>query len=773
MKTDPICGMSVDESTPHTVTLNGETSYFCSAHCRQKFLDQSHQEHAPHLHDHNHDHHTKADPQPTAGGHQVYTCPMHPEIEQDHPGDCPKCGMALEPKTVSLDTPEDDTEYRNMRNRFVVGGVLTIPVFVLAMAHLIPGLGHHPVLGGEVSRWTQFILSTPVVLWAGWPLFVRGWKSLVRRSLNMFTLISVGVGSAYLFTAAAMLAPGLFPPSFSRHGQVGIYAESAAVIVVLVLLGQVLELRARKRTGHAIRALLGLAPRTANVIRDGVESEVPLEQVLVDDLIRIRPGGKIPVDGRVTDGASHVDESMVTGESMPVAKKAGDPVIGGTVNGNGSLTMQALRVGRDTMLAHIVDMVGKAQRSRAPVQGLADKVSGVFVPVVMAIAVLTFVIWAWIGPEPRYAYAIANAVAVLIIACPCALGLATPMSVMVGVGRGAQIGVLIRDAATMELMERIDTLVVDKTGTLTEGKPRVVKLVPAPGVSELELLSASASLESASEHPLADAVVSAAKEKGIHIVPATDFESVPGKGVTGTVGGSPVIVGKLAFLRDQGVQGLDTLDQEAVRLAEEGHTLVLTAVNQQLAGMLAIMDPVKSSAAAAMAELRSMNLRVIMLTGDNRRTAEAIATQLGIEEVHAEVEPKDKHDTVQQLRAEGRLVAMAGDGINDAPALAAAHVGIAMGTGTDVAMESAGITLVKGDLRSILRTVHLSRAMMRNIRQNLVFAFLYNLIGVPVAAGVLFPAFGLLLSPMLAGTAMTFSSVSVIVNALRLRKSKL
>lgn len=773
MKTDPVCGMKVDESTPHQVTRDGETTYFCSAHCQHKFEDGLDKSPSADAHQHHHHAKPKTEVPPAPNGDVIYTCPMHPEVEQDHPGDCPKCGMALEPKTISADTPEDESEYLDMKRRFVIGGILTLPVFLLAMAHLFPGLQHHPVISGDVSRWIQFILATPVVIWAGWPFFVRGWKSVVHRSLNMFTLIAMGVGSAYVFTVFAMLFPHVFPPSFTRHGKVDIYAESAAVIVVLVLLGQVLELRARRKTGHAIRALLGLSPRTAVVIRNGTEESIPLEHVVVGDLIRIKPGEKIPVDGVVIEGSSFVDESMITGESMPVGKKTDDQAIGGTVNGSGSLIMKATRIGHDTVLAHIVDMVAHAQRSRAPVQGLADKVSRIFVPAVIATAAATFIVWALFGPEPRFAYAIANAVAVLIIACPCALGLATPMSIMVGVGRGAQAGVLIREASAIESMERVNTLVVDKTGTLTEGRPSVAQIVVAPGIQEADLLIITASLELGSEHPLADAVVRLARERNLSLTPADDFASESGKGVTGTIGRQRVIAGKKTFLQEQGVKGWETLEHDAEKLANAGSSIIYVAADGHAIGIVAVTDPIKESTKHALERLNDLGIRVIMLTGDNQRTAQSIAKRLNIGEVFAGVEPKDKYDHVRRLRAEGNIVAMAGDGVNDAPALAAAQVGIAMGTGTDVAMESAGITLLKGDLNGIARAITLSRHMMRNIRQNLLFAFGYNVIGVPVAAGLLYPAFGLLLNPMIAGAAMSISSVSVILNALRLSRKKL
>jgi P-type Cu+ transporter len=703
----------------------------------------------------------------------IYTCPMHPEIEQDQPGNCPKCGMALEPKTVTGEAEEDDSELRDMSRRFWIGGALTLPVFFLAMSHLVPALGDFEWISGPVARWTQFILSTPVVLWAGWPFFQRGWRSVVTRHLNMFTLIAMGVGAAYLFSAVAMLVPGIFPASYARHGQVDIYFEAAAVITVLVLLGQVLELRARKRTGGAIRALLTLAPRTARVVRNGEEHEAPLDSVKTGDHLRVRPGDKVPVDGTVVEGRSSVDESMITGEPIPVEKTTGDKVTGGTVNGTGSFIMEATRVGSDTLLSQIVDMVAQAQRSRAPIQRLVDKVAAHFVPAVIAVAAIAFVLWMLFGPEPGLAYAIASAVAVLIIACPCALGLATPMSVMVGVGRGAQAGVLIRNAEAIEVLEKVTTVVVDKTGTLTEGKPRLAQVLPANGVAEEDLLLAAGSVEQSSEHPLAAAIVEGAKGRGVKLQSVNDFDSVTGGGVVGTLNGREIVVGKLKFLQERGVTGLDALEERAAALQAQGQTVMFVGINRKAAGLISVADPIKESTPDAIAQLHNLGLKLIMLTGDNERTANAVAQKLGLDQVEAGVEPRQKHERVRQLRQHGQVVAMAGDGINDAPALAAAHVGIAMGTGTDVAMESAGITLLKGDLRGIAQAVALSRAMMRNIRQNLFFAFIYNSLGIPVAAGLFYPFFGLLLSPMIAGAAMSFSSVSVIGNALRLRKAKL
>jgi Cu+-exporting ATPase len=699
---------------------------------------------------------------------------MHQEVQQDHPGTCPKCGMTLELKTVTAGADEgENAELRDMTTRFWIGGALTLPVFVLAMGHLIPALGRQPWMDSDVSRWTQFAFATAVVFWAGWPLLHRGWRSVVTRNLNMFTLITIGVGAAFLLSAVAMLMPGLFPPTMQHMGKVPIYFESAAVIIVLVLLGQVLELRARSRTGSAIKALLNLAPPTARQVATGGDHEVPLDQVKVGDWLRVVPGDKVPVDGVIVEGHSSVEESMVTGEPLPIEKAVGDKVTGGTVNGPGGFVMRAERVGSDTLLGQIVHMVADAQRSRAPIQGLADKVAGFFVPVVLAASVLTFALWMWLGPEPRLSHAIVNAVAVLIIACPCALGLATPMSIMVGVGRGAQEGVLVKNAEALERLEKVTTLVVDKTGTLTEGKPKLIDVLPSGGFDAKEFLRLAASLEQNSEHPLAAAIVRGAKEQGIGLEEVKEFRSVTAGGVLGDISGRAVMIGKPDFLRNEKITGLEPIEASAVKLQEEGKTAMFVAIDGKLAGILAVADPIKSTTTEAVRDLHSLGLKLVMVTGDNRRTAAAVAKQLGLDAVEAEIEPAGKVAYIKKLRAEGKHVAMAGDGINDAPALSEAEVGIAMGTGTDVAMQSAGVTLVKGDLRGIAKAIRLSRATMGNIRENLFFAFLYNALGIPVAAGVLYPFFGLLLSPIIAGAAMSLSSVSVIGNALRLRKLKL
>ena len=758
MAVDPICGMKVDEASELRVVHEGQTFFFCSVRCRDKFLA------AP----------PDAKDKGKAVGTVIYTCPMHPEVQQDHPGDCPKCGMALEPMTASKgpDT-EDNAELRNMTRRFWIGAALTLPVFLLAMMHVVPVIGRQSWVNGSASRWTQFALTIPVVWWAGWPFFRRGYRSVVTLHLNMFTLIAVGVSAAFVFSAVAMLLPGRFPPLMQHEGRVAIYFEAAATIIVLVLLGQVLELRARSRTGSAIKALLNLAPPTARRVAAGGDQEVPLDQVKVGDQLRVVPGGKVPVDGVVVEGHSSVEESMITGEPLPVEKTVGDKVTGGTVNGTGGFVLRAERIGSDTLLGQIVKMVAEAQRSRAPIQGLADKVAGIFVPVVLAVSALTFVGWIWLGPEPRLAHAVVNAVAVLIIACPCALGLATPMSIMVGVGRGAREGVLVKNAEALERLEKATTLLVDKTGTLTEGKPRLIDVLPSGGLEVNELLRLAASLEQGSEHPLAAALVQAAKDQGLVLEAANDFRSVTAGGVAGTIGGRAVMIGKPAFLRAEKVVDLEPLEVSAVKLEEDGKTAMFVSVDGMPAGIITVADPIKPTTSEAVRDLHSLGLEVVMVTGDNRRTADAVARQLGLDAVEAEVEPEGKVAYVKKLRAAGKHVAMAGDGINDAPALSEAEVGIALGTGTDVAMQSAGVTLVKGDLRGIAKAIRLSRATMRNIRQNLLFAFVYNALGIPLAAGALYPFFGLLLSPVIAGAAMSLSSVSVITNALRLRKARL
>ncbi len=698
-----------------------------------------------------------------------YVCPMHPEIVQDAPGSCPKCGMALEPRTVTTEE-EVSPELVNMTRRLWVGTALAIPVLFLAMSDLIPGQPIQRAFHPRLLTWIQLVLATPVVIWGGWPFFERGWASVINRSLNMFTLIAVGVGTAYLYSVVAALFPGIFPEAFRGHGgEVAVYFEAAAVITALVLLGQVLELRARSQTTSAIKALLGLAPKTARLIRDdGSEEDVPLDRVQPGDRLRVRPGEKVPVDGVVLEGESSVDESMVTGEPIPVEKNPDSKVTGGTVNGTGGFVMRAERVGGETLLAQIVQMVSEAQRSRAPIQRLSDVVSSYFVPAVILVAVVTFVVWGLIGPEPRLAFALVNAVAVLIIACPCALGLATPMSIMVGTGRGAREGVLIRNAEALEIMEKVNILVVDKTGTLTEGKPRLTSVVPFPDQDESEMLRLAASLERASEHPLAAAIIAGAEEKELELSEVEDFQSITGKGVAGKVEGKSVLLGNQQLFEEKGLP-ISGLQERAENLRRQGQTVMFVASEGLAVGLLGVSDPIKHSTPEAIRMLHGRGIRIVMLTGDSRTTAEAVSRKLGLDEVEAEVLPAQKREVVKRLQEEGNIVAMAGDGVNDAPALAQAHVGIAMGTGTDVAMESAGVTLVKGDLRGIAKARRLSWGVMRNIRQNLFFAFVYNALGVPIAAGILYPFFGLLLSPIIASAAMTFSSVSVIFNALRLR----
>ncbi len=779
---DPVCGMSVvPESAAGNLQHAGQTYHFCSQRCLEKFKADPSKYVKPAQALPHEEQRASASSSPMALGpsgvqpdsRTEYICPMHPEIVCSEPGSCPICGMALEPRTISAEE-EENPELTDMTRRFWVGVALTIPVLVSAMAEYIPGRPLEQLASPRLWTWFELILATPVIVWGGWPFFVRGWQSIVNRSLNMFTLIGLGVGVAYLYSLIAALFPGIFPASFrDEAGQVAVYFEAAAVIVTLVLLGQVLELRARSQTGAAIRALLGLAPKIARMIRDdGAEVDVLLEQVQVGFRLRVRPGEKIPVDGVVTEGSSSVDESMITGEPIPVEKIAGERVTGATVNGTGSLVMRAERVGADTLLAQIVHMVSEAQRSRAPIQKLADVVAGYFVPAVVGIAVLTFIIWAVAGPTPRMAHALINAVAVLIIACPCALGLATPMSIMVAMGKGATMGVLFKNAEAIEFMRKVDTLVVDKTGTLTEGKPKLVSVQPAAGFDETQLLRLAASLERASEHPLAAAIVAGAQARNIQLSSAEAFESVTGKGVKARVEGVVVLLGNRKLMEDAQVN-VDPLVEAAEFGRADGQTVMFVAVEGKAAGLIGVADPIKQTTPEAIQQLHKENIRIIMLTGDSRTTAAAVARKLGIDDVIAEVLPEDKSNQIKRLQEQGRFVAMAGDGINDAPALAQAQVGIAMGTGTDVAMQSAGVTLVKGDLRGIVRARLLSRATMKNIKENLFFAFIYNGLGVPIAAGVLYPFFGLLLSPIIAAAAMSFSSVSVVANALRLRRVRL
>jgi Cu+-exporting ATPase len=757
---DPVCGMRVDPATAkHRFAYNGQDYFFCSARCRERFEAEPEKFLQP----------KQAEPAARAG--TIYTCPMHPQVRQVGPGSCPICGMALEPATASLDAPPN-AELADMTRRFWIGLVLALPAVVLEMGgHLVGG---HGWVDQTLSNWVQLVFATPVVLWAGWPFFVRGWQSLMTRNLNMFTLIAMGTGVAYVYSVIGTVVPESFPATFRGHGgAVAVYFEAAAVITVLVLLGQVLELRAREATSGAIKALLELAPKTARRVGDdGADHEVQIDSLVVGDKLRVRPGEKVPVDGVILEGRSSFDESLVTGESMPVSKEAGGKVIAGTLNQSGGFVMRADKVGRDTLLSQIVKMVAEAQRSRAPIQRLADQVAGWFVPVVIIIALIAFGVWAYFGPEPRMAFGLVAAVSVLIIACPCALGLATPMSIMVGVGRGAQAGVLIKNAEALERMEKIDTLVVDKTGTLTEGKPKIVSIVPAAGFDENEILRLAASVERASEHPLADAIVRSAKERNLDLNKVEEFDSPTGKGAAGRVDGKSILLGNSNFLMSRGIE-TQSLNDDGERMRADGATVINIAVDGKLAGLFAIADPVKQSTPAALKALAEEGVKVIMLTGDNRTTANAVARTLGIAEVEAEVLPDQKSAVVARLQKTGRIVAMAGDGVNDAPALAAAEVGIAMGTGTDVAMESAGITLLKGDLNGIVRARKLSRATMGNIRQNLFFAFIYNAAGIPIAAGILYPTFGILLSPIIAAAAMALSSVSVVGNALRLRVARL
>jgi len=775
---DPVCGMSVDPATAkHRAEHGGKTVFFCSGRCREKFVTDPARYLAEPVHasaglTHAHANGATSAPSPISGQPgAIYTCPMHPQIRQDHPGACPICGMALEPE-VATEATGPSAELIDMTRRFWIALALSIPVFALEMGGHLVDL--HRFVPEGVSNWIQLALATPVALWAGWPFFERGWASLKSRNLNMFTLIALGVGVAWTYSVVATVTPHLFPTALrGDHGAVAVYFEAAAVITTLVLLGQVLELRAREQTGGAIRALIDLTPKTARVVHaEGADEEVALEEVKIGDALRVRPGEKVPVDGQIVEGRSAVDESMLTGESMPVGKIAGDKVIGGTLNQSGAFVMRADKIGRDTVLAQIVQMVAQAQRSRAPIQRLADQVSGWFVPLVIAVAALAFAAWAIWGPEPRLTYGLLAAISVMIIACPCALGLATPMSIMVGVGRGAQAGVLIKDAEALERLEKIDTLVVDKTGTLTVGKPTLVALKPANGVSEEMLLKLMASLERLSEHPLAAAILRAAADRNLTLVKVDGFESFSGKGVSGTIDGRKVALGNRAMMQAVGID-VSALEEMANGLRGQGATAIFAAIDGKAAGVMAVADPIKATALDAIRALKEAGVQVVMLTGDNRATAEAVGRKLGIAQIEAEVLPQDKGKTVERLRKEGRVVGMAGDGVNDAPALAAADVGIAMGTGTDVAIESAGITLLGGDLGGILAARRLSQATMRNIRQNLMFAFIYNAAGVPIAAGVLYPAFGLTLSPVLAAAAMALSSVSVVGNALRLRSVRL
>jgi len=759
---DPVCGMTVDPATAENkLDHDGANFFFCSPHCREKFAADPAKYVTP-----------RPAPQETHDD-ATYTCPMHPQIRQKGPGNCPICGMALEPETATAETGPNP-ELVDFTRRFWIGTALTIPLVIYEMAVHFPGVGLHGIIAPKTALWIQLILATPVVLWAGWPLLERGWLSFVRRKLNMFSLIGLGTATAYVFSLIATLVPDIFPAGFrNAEGIVAVYYEAAAVITVLVLLGQVLELRAREQTGGAIRALLNLAPKTARRIRPtGDDEEIALSEVHVGDRLRVRPGDGVPVDGEVLEGRSAVDESMVTGESMPVEKEPGSKLIGGTVNATGALIMRADKVGADTMLSRIVHMVAEAQRSRAPIQRLADEVSAWFVPAVVLVALVAFGVWALWGPEPALAYGLIVAVSVLIIACPCALGLATPMSIMVGVGKGALEGVLIKNAEALERFEKVDTIVVDKTGTLTEGKPKVTAVVAGPGFEDATVLAIAASLERSSEHPLAAAIVASAKDRGLTVEEAADFQSVTGKGVTGMVSGRKVALGNAKLMDDMAVD-LGGLAEQANALRRDGATALFAAIDGKPGGVIAVADPIKASTSAALDALRAEGIRIVMLTGDNKTTAQAVAAKLGIEDIEAEVLPEDKHQVVRRLRGQGRVVAMAGDGVNDAPALAEADIGIAMGTGTEVAIQSAGVTLVKGDLAGIARARILSRATMRNIRQNLFLAFAYNAAGIPIAAGVLYPVFGWLLSPIIAAAAMALSSVSVVGNALRLRRVRL
>lgn len=792
MVKDPICGMDVDEKTALHARRDGKDFYFCSAHCRDKFLTQKepagpgghsghsvhagHGEHGPAGHSccssgnhKTHEHQSQEQLKPAAKG-AVYTCPMHPEIRQDHPGDCPKCGMHLE--LLEPDMSQQEDHVGPLQRKFWASVALTVPIVLLAVGEMIPALHLHRYVPPQISGWIQLVLASLVVFWAGRMFFAKGWQSVVNKSLNMFTLIALGVGAAYIYSAAAVLFPNLFPEVMKHNGVIGLYFEAASVITALVLLGQWLEAKARSQTGQALKALMGLAAKSAHRITNGVEEEVAVEDIHKGDILRVRPGEKIPLDGSIIEGQSSVDESMISGEPIPVEKSKGDRVIGATVNQTGTFLMKTDRIGSETMLSQIVHMVAQAQRSQAPVQKLADQVSGYFVPAVIFISVITFIIWSVWGPEPKLAYAIVNAIAVLIIACPCALGLATPMSIMVGIGRGAQAGILIKNAETIEKAEKVTHILTDKTGTLTEGKPKVVSFF-ANGVPDDELIQIAASLEQNSEHPLARAIMEFSAERKVSALNIEGFESVTGGGVKGLLNGHKVLLGKAKFIQDNGVDIPPDIKTKAHQWQKQAKTIAWVTRGHDVLGILGIADPIKASTPEAIRQLRNMGLKVVMLTGDNQATAQAIAQELGIDDLRAELEPQDKQRIVKELRSQGAVVLMAGDGINDAPALVEANVGVAMGAGTDIAMESAGMTLVKGDLNGIIKALHLSRAVMRNIRQNLFFAFIYNALGVPVAAGILYPFLGILLSPMIAGAAMSFSSVSVIANSLLLRKVKL
>ncbi len=758
MPKDPVCAMDVEENTPYKIEKDGQVHYFCSARCKDKFSSGTLSKDQPE--------------KSSAKAKGIYTCPMHPEIEQDHPGDCPKCGMALEPKNATMEDHSEGKESKALSRKFWGGLILGLPVVFLALEEMIPAMKFEFITHG-VSVWSQLILSTFVIFWAGGFFFTKAWKSIVHRSLNMFTLIAMGVGSAYFYSLVAVLFPQLFPSSLTMDGRPSLYFEAAVGITILVILGQYLEAKARAQTGQAIKALLGLAAKRAHLVKDGKEEDVAVEQIQKGDLLRVRPGEKVPLDGIITEGKSTVDESMISGEPVAVEKKEGDKIIGATVNQTGTFVMRTEKVGSETLLSQIVHMVSEAQRSRAPIQGLADTVAGYFVPAVIFISVLTFIIWASWGPDPKLAYAFVNAIAVLIIACPCALGLATPMSIMVGVGRGAQSGILIKNAEAIEKAEKITHVLTDKTGTLTEGKPRVTAVFPAQGIQEKELLMTAGSLEQSSEHPLARAVMDHAKEQNVQLIKVTDFESITGGGLKGKLNGKMISLGKGKFIEEISGPLPENLKNKSAELQEKAQTVVWVAVKKSVIGILGISDPIKKTTGQAIEALHKKGCKVIMLTGDNIKTAQAIAKELNIDDVRAELEPQDKQKIVKELKQQGALVLMAGDGINDAPALAEAHVGVAMGTGTDVAIESAGMTLVKGDLNGIVKALTLSHSVMWNIRQNLFFAFIYNVLGVPIAAGILYPFFGILLSPVMAGAAMAFSSVSVIGNSLRLRNLKI